>query len=115
MARAVMIGILALAAAFNAAIAHPPAVPQAVVSASVLRFPTVEAGLLRFTRLSTADGLSHTRVAHIIQGAQGYMWLGTQYGLNRYDGYEFKLFVHDPRRSDSLAGTFVTALFKDRE
>lgn len=94
---------------------QPAAVPQATVSTTVLRYPTVEAGLLRFTRLSTADGLSHTRVAHIIQGPQGYMWLGTQYGLNRYDGYEFKLFVHDPRRPDSLAGTFVTALFKGRD
>lgn len=92
-----------------------PLVPQARVDPIVVRLPTVEAGLLQYTRLSTADGLSHTRVAHIIQGSQGYMWLGTQYGLNRYDGYEFKVFVHDPRRKDSLAGTFVTALFKDRE
>ncbi len=91
------------------------AVPEAIVSPSVLRLPAVDAGPLQFGRLSTANGLSHTRVAHIIQGAEGYMWFGTQYGLNRYDGYEFKVFVHDPRRSDSLAGTFVTALFKDRD
>jgi signal transduction histidine kinase/ligand-binding sensor domain-containing protein len=90
-------------------------VPQATMSPDVLRLPTVEAGVLRFTRLSTADGLSHTRVAHIIQGPQGYMWFGTQYGVDRYDGYEFKHFVHDPRRDDSLAGTFVTALFRDRD
>lgn len=120
-----VIGILALTALLGGAVARaqpvqnhsgrPSVVPQAVVSASVLRFPTAEAGLLGFTRLSTADGLSHTRVAHIIQGQKGYMWFGTQYGLNRYDGYEFKLFVHDPRNRDSLAGTFVTALFKDRD
>jgi signal transduction histidine kinase/ligand-binding sensor domain-containing protein len=104
------IGALALLAPMNAA-----AVPEAAVSPTVLRFPTLDAGSLQFTRLSTVNGLSHTRVAHIIQGPQGYMWFGTQYGLNRYDGYEFKVFVHDPRRTNSLAGTFVTALFKDRE
>jgi len=105
------IGIIALFAPLNAV----ADVPRAALSPSVLRLPTIEAGPLSFTRLSTVNGLSHTRVAHIIQGPQGYMWFGTQYGLNRYDGYEFKLFVHDPRRSSSLAGTFVTALFKDRE
>jgi signal transduction histidine kinase/ligand-binding sensor domain-containing protein len=104
------IGALALLAPLNVV-----AVPQATIAPTVLRLPTIEAGPLQFTRLSTVDGLSHTRVAHIIQGPQGYMWLGTQYGLNRYDGYDFKLFVHDPRRSNSLAGTFVTALFKDRD
>lgn len=91
------------------------AVPQAIVSPVVLRFPTVEAGLLRFSRLTPTEGLSHTRVAHIIQGPLGYMWLGTQYGLDRYDGYTFKTFVHDPRRRGSLGGAFVTALFKAQD
>ena len=38
----------------------------------------------------------------------------TQYGLNRYDGYKFKLFRHDPGRPDSLSGVSIIALFKDR-
>jgi signal transduction histidine kinase/ligand-binding sensor domain-containing protein len=42
------------------------------------------------------------------------MWFGTQYGLNRYDGYDFKLFVHDPRKENSLSGAFIFSLFKDR-
>jgi ligand-binding sensor domain-containing protein/signal transduction histidine kinase len=119
------VGVLLLVGWFQATLAlnspltkspsEQPAVPQAIVSPVVQRYTTVEAGLLRFTRLSAADGLSHTRVAHIVQDPQGYMWLGTQYGLDRYDGYEFKHFVHDPRRVGSLAGTFVTALFIDRE
>jgi len=41
------------------------------------------------------------------------MWFGSQYGLNRYDGYNFKVFVNeDP---NSLSGVFVGALFKDRD
>ena len=43
------------------------------------------------------------------------MWFGTQYGLNRYDGYNYKLFVHDPRNPNSLSGVEVNALFKDRD
>ena len=43
------------------------------------------------------------------------MWFGTQYGLNRYDGYKFKVFAREPGRSNSLSGVFVRSLFKDRE
>ena len=50
----------------------------------------------------------------IIQDDLGFIWFGTQYGLNRYDGYKFKLFLHDPQRDSSLGGSFVASLFKDR-
>jgi PAS domain S-box-containing protein len=43
------------------------------------------------------------------------MWFGTQYGLNRYDGYNFKLFVHDPRNPNSLSGVYIRTLFKDHD
>ena len=46
---------------------------------------------------------------------QGFMWLGTQYGLDRYDGYSFQLFVYDPRNPTASAGMGVYALFKDRD
>jgi signal transduction histidine kinase/ligand-binding sensor domain-containing protein len=42
------------------------------------------------------------------------MWFGTQYGLDRYDGYEFKVFTHDPSRANSLSCVYVHSLFKDR-
>ena len=80
-----------------------------------MRLPVEEAKGLRFHRLSTADGLSQTRVAQIIQDDLGFIWFGTQYGLNRYDGYNFKLFVHEPGNERSAAGTFVFSLFKDRD
>jgi signal transduction histidine kinase/ligand-binding sensor domain-containing protein len=80
----------------------------------VVRLPVVEANGLKFRRLSTSDGLSQTRVAQIVQDNQGFMWFGTQYGINRYDGSEFKLFVHDPKRANSLCGAYVHSLFKDR-
>jgi ligand-binding sensor domain-containing protein/signal transduction histidine kinase len=90
------------------------AIPQPRVEPDVIHIPVVEGSGLRVRRLSTADGLSQTRVAQIVQDDRAFIWLGTQYGLNRFDGYEFKVFVHDPRRANSLSGAFVSALFKDR-
>ncbi len=86
----------------------------ATVSESAIQLPVIEGSGLRFTHLSTSDGLSQTRVSEILQGDKGFMWFGTQYGLNRYDGYEFRLFVHDPHNTDSLSGAYIYALFKDR-
>ena len=66
--------------------------------------PVVDGKGIRFHRLSTADGLSQTRVAQILQDDQGFLWFGTQYGLNRFDGYQFKVFAHDPEQPNSLGG-----------
>ena len=90
------------------------AAPRPQVDPRTVRLPMVDGEGIRFTRITTADGLSQTRVAQIVQDDQGFMWFGTEYGLNRYDGYKFKLFVHDPQRPNSLGGTFISALFKGR-
>jgi signal transduction histidine kinase/ligand-binding sensor domain-containing protein len=85
-----------------------------IVTAGVVNIPVVEGGSARFTRISTSNGLSQTRVSQIVQDDRGFIWFGTQYGLDRYDGYEFKVFVHEPGRVNSLAGAYVYSLFKDR-
>jgi len=87
---------------------------QAVVAPSLVTLPVIDQKGLRFKRISTADGLSQTRVAQIIQDDRGFLWFGTQYGLNRFDGYEFKTFVHEPGEENSMAGAWVFSLFKDR-
>ena len=46
----------------------------------------------RFRHFSVEDGLSQSTVRAIAQDCQGNLWFGTQNGLNRYDGYEFKTF-----------------------
>jgi len=102
------------AAAAAAAQVSASAIPQSRVAPEVIHVPVIEGSGLRFRRLSTADGLSQTRVDQIVQDDRGFIWFGSQYGLNRFDGYEFKVFVHDPRNANSLSGVFVTALFKDR-
>src|SRR5947207_16006166 len=91
------------------------AVPQASVVPRPIRLPVVDGTDIRFTRLSTADGLSQTKVAQIVEDDQGFMWFGTQYGLNRYDGYNFKVFVHDTGNPNRLSGVSSLARNKDPE
>jgi ligand-binding sensor domain-containing protein/signal transduction histidine kinase len=79
-----------------------------------VRIPAIDGVDIRFSRLSTAQGLSQTQAAEIVQDDQGFMWFGTQYGLDRYDGYEFKVFMHDPARANSLSCVYIHSLFKDR-
>src|SRR5580658_1989708 len=61
------------------------AVQQAHIGPGVVRLPIVDGKGIRFTRITTADGLSQTRVTQMVQDDQGFMWFGTQYGLDRYD------------------------------
>ena len=70
---------------------------------------------LSFTHLSVADGLSHADVRAIAQDRQGFMWFGTWLGgLNRYDGYTFKVYKHDAQDDRSLGCDSIWALHVDR-
>ena len=66
-----------------------------------------------FRHLTIADGLSQNAVSAIVQDHRGFMWFGTKDGLNRYDGYQFMVFRHDPFDSTSISGSEITALFED--
>lgn len=70
---------------------------------------------LNFERLSLEKGLSQTTVLSVIQDHRGFLWLGTQDGLNRYDGYGFEVYRHDPIDSTSLSESFVQVVYEDRE
>ena len=80
----------------------------------VVHLPVADASDLSFSRLGIAQGLSQTRVVQIVQDTRGFMWFGTQYGLNRYDGYRFKVFNHEPNDPTSLSSLWVAALLLDR-
>jgi len=69
----------------------------------------------RFTRLSVEQGLSQSSVQVILQDHVGFVWLGTDEGLNRYDGYEFVVFRHDPQDPGSLPNETIWSLLEDRD
>ena len=109
--RAVSRGVLSFLVAFTAIHGAPP---PASGSAQAIRLPIVEGQRIRFTHLSTEQGLSQSRVDHMLQDRRGFIWIGTYNGLNRYDGYRFKTYKPDPDDPHSLDGLFVSALFEDR-
>lgn len=57
--------------------------------------------------------LSNLHVSCILQDSRGFLWVGTEDGLNRFDGYEFKIYRHDPDDSTSLLKNRIRALFED--
>lgn len=75
----------------------------------------VEPEQLVFDRMTTSDGLSISAVDTIAQGPLGFLWVGTQDGLNRYDGYEFRVFRHEPGDPSSVPDNFIRALHLDAE
>ena len=68
---------------------------------------------LRFTHLTTNDGLSQGYVVDILQDRRGFMWFATRDGLNRYDGYNFVVYKHDPKDPGSLSSNFLQDLMED--
>lgn len=67
----------------------------------------------RFTRLAVQDGLSNNVVWAIIQDHYGFMWIGTENGLNKYDGNSFTIYEHERGDSLSLADSHVQSLLED--
>jgi len=67
----------------------------------------------RFTHLTAEDGLSLSAVTKIIQDDKGFLWFGTYNGLNRYDGYNFKIFLPDHSDPNSISNHSIKALLKD--
>lgn len=90
------------------------AVRLAYVNPRSIVLPVIDGNDIRFKRLSAEDGLSQTMAWQIVQDDRGFMWFGTQNGLNRYDGYKFKVFRHEPGVANSLSGVYIYSLFKDR-
>ncbi len=76
-----------------------------------------EAGATRrdfyFQRVDAEPGLVQSSVNALLQDGQGFVWIATQGGLHRYDGYRLRLFQHDPADPHSLPDSFVTALARD--
>lgn len=68
---------------------------------------------ISFNHLTVENGLSQSGVTCILQDKDGFMWFGTQDGLNRYDGYNFKVFRNDPDDTTSLSDNFIYSIYND--
>ena len=66
-----------------------------------------------FKALNTRDGLSHNSVLCMLEDSKGFMWFGTWNGLNRYDGYSFKVYRSLPGQERLLSHNRITSLYED--
>ena len=62
----------------------------------------------QFKHLEVSDGLSNNSVNTICKDRDGFMWFGTTTGLNRYDGYTFKIYQHAENDPGSLPDNYIT-------
>ena len=70
---------------------------------------------VKFEHISIEDGLSQSSVNCILKDRRGLMWFGTQDGLNRYDGYKFKIYRHQPDNSNSISDSHINCIYEDRK
>lgn len=68
---------------------------------------------LKYNELTTSNGLSQGYVYDILQDKDGFMWFATKDGLNRYDGYSFKVYTYDSYNPFSISNNNVNRLFED--
>ena len=68
-----------------------------------------------FEKISVNDGLSQSTGRVIFQDSKGFMWFGTQDGLNKYDGYTFKHYNNNPLDTNSLSDNFILSICEDHE
>lgn len=70
---------------------------------------------IRFDNIGISQGLSQSTINCVIQDQFGYMWFGTQDGLNRYDGYTFKVFKASNKQTNGLVSSYINALYEDKQ
>ena len=68
-----------------------------------------------FKSITTEEGLSNNVVFDIHQDREGYIWIATNNGLNRYDGYSITTFFHSEKDSTSISSNVVRAIIEDQE
>src|SRR5580698_2800101 len=69
---------------------------------------------VKFSSLTVNDGLSQSDVKFILKDRKGFMWFSTDDGLNRYDGYNFTVYRHEPKDKSSLPSNDPGVLFEDK-
>lgn len=70
---------------------------------------------INFRSITNEDGLSQATVETMIQDKQGYIWIGTNDGLNRYNGYDFKVYRHEEDNKDTIANNYIVDIQEDKK
>lgn len=68
---------------------------------------------IKFIRICVEQGLSQCTVFTILHDSRGFMWFGTEDGLNKYDGHNFTVYKHDPDDPGSLNDNWISSVYED--
>ncbi len=74
----------------------------------------IQKKFLHFQYFGVSEGLSQGTIYCIFQDSRGFLWFGTQYGLNRFDGYSFKNYINNPADSLSISNNFILSIAEDK-
>jgi len=66
-----------------------------------------------FEHFSVSEGVSQSEIKCMLQDLEGFLWIGTQNGLNKYDGYSFVNYFYDPSDSNSLSNSWIFDITED--
>ena len=115
----VLISALAACAPRSAAQPGADTAPRVALPGGALQEPTPlqtsYSKTIRFEHIGIAEGLSQSVVNAILQDQRGFLWIGTEDGLNRYNGYEIEIFRPDPTNPRSLSDRWITSLAEDSQ
>jgi len=78
-------------------------------------FLKAQSNQFQFSHLDINNGLSHNEVTSMLKDSRGFMWFGTLSGLNRYDGYKFKVFKHSVSDTTSLDDDYIVSITEGPE
>ncbi len=78
-------------------------------------YPVLESLNFPFECLSSELGLSQNMITCLMQDDKGFLWVGTKDGLNRFDGYRFKVYRHNPFDSTSISNNYINDLVQDKQ
>lgn len=70
---------------------------------------------INFKSLTIENGLSQSTVETILQDSNGYMWIGTNDGLNKYNGYSFKKYEHDIYDKNTISSNYIVDIVEDND
>ena len=70
---------------------------------------------MKFRRLDTPNGLSSSQINCIYKDSRGYVWIGTPYGLNRYDGYRVRAFYSNIRDTTSMRDNYTDQIYESAD
>lgn len=67
---------------------------------------------IQFDHIGIAEGLSQSNVLCVLKDSRGFMWFGTRDGLNKYDGYTFKVYKNEALNASSISGNYINSIIE---